>query len=134
MVVRRHYKMYAAPNRKSNKIRETLLKVARAKGIRLGELEKLNGKLMHDTTGIPNGRGLLSPLISTIATKGRNQFYKDKTVRLNLDTKQALRDWITLLELANRQPTLCADLIPAVADYGGYCDVEERRRPGLVLD
>jgi len=113
MVVQGHYEMYAAPNRK---------RVARAKVIRLGKLEKLNGKLMHATIGIRNGQGLLSPLIST--TKGRNQFYKDKTVHLNLDTQQVLQYWTTLLELANRQPTLCANLIPALADYG----VVTRRR------
>jgi len=46
----------------------------------LGDLEKLNGKLMHATIGIPNGRGLLSLVIATIATKGQNCFYKDKTI------------------------------------------------------
>jgi len=95
------------PTEKVIKSRKTLLRVARAKVIRLGKLEKLNGKLMHATIGIRNGQGLLSPLIST--TKGRNQFYKDKTVHLNLDTQQALQYWTTLLELANRQPTRQSD-------------------------
>jgi len=119
------------PTEKVTKIRKTLLKVARAKVVRLGELEKLNGKLMHATIGIPNGRGLLSPLIATIATKGQKRCYKDKTIRLNIDTKQALRDWTTLLELSNRQPTLCADLIPALADYGGYCDASKNGAGGV---
>jgi len=42
-----------------------------------------------------------------------------------------LRDWTTLLELANRQPTLCADLIPALADYGGYCDASKNGAGGV---
>jgi len=98
--------------------------------VRLSELEKLNGILMHATIGIPNGRGLLSPLIATIATKGKSRFYKDKTIQLNIDTKQALQDWATLLEMANKQPTPCMDLMPAPADYGGYCDAARSRAGG----
>jgi len=110
------------PDDKVKKIRTALLQTAQAKVVWLGDLEKLNGKLMHATIGIPNGQGLLSPVIATIATKGQNRFYKDKTIRLNNDTKQVLKDWAVLLEVANKQPTPCTDLVPAPVDYGGYCD------------
>jgi len=44
MAIQWHYKMYAAPNRKKViRICKTLLKVARAKVVQLGKLEKLNG-------------------------------------------------------------------------------------------
>jgi len=66
------------PMEKVTTIQKSLLQVTRAKVVRLGEFEKLNGKLMHATIGIPNGWGLLSPLIATIATKGQSHFYKDK--------------------------------------------------------
>jgi len=55
-------------------------------------LEKLNGHLMHTTIGIPNGRGLLSLLIATIATKEKAKFYKNKLVRINAEMKQPLHD------------------------------------------
>jgi len=119
------------PMEKVTKIWKTLLQITWVKCIRLGELEKLNGKLMHATIRIPNGQGLLSPLIATISTKGQSRGYKDRTVQLNSDTKQALIDWTTLLEMANRQPTLYADLVPAPANYGGYCNAS-RNSAGRV--
>ncbi len=61
---------------------------------------------MHATIGIPNGWGLLLPMIATIASKGQSHFYKDKTICLNNDTKQALCGWATLIEIANKQPIL----------------------------
>jgi len=57
------------PDDKVTKIRAHLIQISQQKLIRLGKLEKLNCHLMHATIGIPNGRGLLSPLIATIATK-----------------------------------------------------------------
>jgi len=64
-------------------------------------------------------------------TKGTSHNYKDKTIGLNKATKQALQDWSTLLELANQQPTLCADLVPAPADYGGYCNASKNGTGGV---
>jgi len=119
------------PNDKVSKIRAHLIHISRQKMIRLGELEKLNGRLMHATIGIPNGRGLLSPLIATIATKGKSKFYKNKLIRLNTETKQALRDWKELLRVSNLHPTPCADLLPATATYGGYCDASKKGAGGV---
>jgi len=68
------------PDDKVTKIQAQLLQISRQKLVRLGELEKLNGRLMHATIGIPNGRGLLSPVIATIATKGTTKFYKNKII------------------------------------------------------
>jgi len=45
------------PDDKVTKIQAQLLQISRQKLIRLGELEKLNGRLMHATIRIPNGRG-----------------------------------------------------------------------------
>jgi len=46
-------------------------------------------------------------------------------------TKQALQDGSTLLEMANQQLTLCAYLLPASADYGGYCDAPKSGTGGV---
>jgi len=111
------------------KIRNLLLQITRAKVVRLGEFEKLHSKLLHATKRM----GLLSPLIVTITTKGNSRFYEDKTIRLslNIDTKQALRDWATLLKMANKQPTPCADVMSAPVDYGGYCNAARSRAGGV---
>jgi len=65
------------PTKKVTKIWKSLLQVTRAKVVRLGEIEKLNGKLMHATIGIPNGWGLLSPL-QPLQLKVRTAFIKTK--------------------------------------------------------
>jgi len=74
------------PQEKATKIRAHLIQISQQKLIRLGKLEKLNGHLMHATIGIPNGQGLLSPLIATIASKGKSKFYKNKLIRINNET------------------------------------------------
>ncbi len=119
------------PANKTQKIMDSLKQLTRKKTIRLGELEKLNGKLMHATIGIPNGRGLLSPIIATIAKQPKTRNYKERSIRLNSATKQALVDWKTLLPLATRYPTPCTDLIPAPTDYGGYCDASKAGAGGV---
>jgi len=86
---------------------------------------------MHTTIRILNGWGLCSPLITTIATKGQSQSYKDKTICLSGDTKQVLHNWAALLEMVNQQPTPCMDLVPAPADYRGYCN-PSRKGAGRV--
>jgi len=45
--------------------------------MRIGDLEKLNGKLMHATIGIPNGHGLLSLIIATIMAIPKTCHYKE---------------------------------------------------------
>jgi len=119
------------PEDKVKKIRKSLLQITRKKMVRIGELETLNGKLMHASIGIPNGRGLLSPVIASIATKGNCRVYKDKTIRLNTATKTVLKDWATLLQVANKHPTPCQDLVQAPADYGGYCDASKNGAGGV---
>jgi len=119
------------PNDKVTKICTHLIQISRQKLVYLGELEKLNGCLMHAMIGIPNGRGLLLLLIATIATKGKTKYYKNKMIQQNSETKQALQDWKELLCTANLHPTPCADLLPAPATYSGYCDASKSRAGGV---
>jgi len=105
---------------KVDKIKTTLTKLSRKKTVWFGDLEQINRKLMHATVGIPNGWGLLSPIIALIAKKPNTQNYKERMVQLNEATKQAMVDWIDLLLTALKHPMPCVDLIPAPADYGGY--------------
>jgi len=104
---------------KVDRIKTTLTQLSRKKTVRFGELKKINGKLMHAMSGIPNGWGLLSPISALSAKKPNPLNYKDRTIRLNVATKQAMVDCIALLLTALKHPTLCVDLVPAPADYGG---------------
>jgi len=124
-------KCLSLPIEKVDKIKTTLTQLSRKKTVRFGDLEKINGKLMHATIGIPNGRGLLSPIIASIAKKPNTRNYKDRTIRLNVATKQAMVDWIALLPTALKHPTPCVDLVPAPADYGGYCDASKGGAGGV---
>jgi len=70
------------PEEKVSKIMVNLKDLTKQK-LKLGDLEKMMGKLMHATIGIPNGRGLLSPIIAMVVTKQRLCNYKHKTTKLN---------------------------------------------------
>jgi len=59
------------------------------------------------------------------------QNYKERTIQLNTAMKQAMIDWIALLPIALKHPTLCEDLVPAPADYGGYCDASKQGAGGV---
>jgi len=81
---------------------------------------------MHATIGIPNGSGLLSPLIATIAQKPNTHNNQDHETQLNTATRQALSDWLKLLPTAMSQPTPCCDLMPTPADLGSYCNASKK--------
>jgi len=109
----------------------SLKELTRLSTVRVSELEKINGKLMHAMIGIPNGHGLLSPLIATITAQPKTRNYKDCKICMNAATKQSLVDWNTILPIALQDPTPCTDLVPAVADFGGYCDASKEGAGGV---
>jgi len=115
------------PEEKVKTITSTLTQLTRKKTVHFGDLEKMSGKLMHATIGIPNGHGLLSPIIETIMKNQNTRNYKEQTVRLNQATRQAMKDWIALLLVALQDPMPCKDLlVPATVDYGGYCNASKQ--------
>jgi len=86
---------------------------------------------MHATIGIPNGCGLLSPLIATIVAQPKTRQYKDQKIRINVATQQSLVNWKTLLPIALHDPMPCTDLVPVLADFGGYCDASKEGAGGV---
>ena len=78
-------------------------------------LEKLQGKLVHASTGIPNGRGLLSPLYKAVAQQ-------QNPTPINNNLKQCLQDWKTLIQLIGSRPTSVLELVPHDPDYIGFVD------------
>jgi len=119
------------PPDKVTKITTQLKATLHHKCIWFGDLKKINGKLMHAAIGIPNGQGLLSLLIQTLSTKPNKPGYKDCTMHLNAATRQALKDWLTLLPIAAQAPTPCQDLIAMPADFGRYCDSSKHGATGV---
>jgi len=102
--------------------------MARRKATTVKDLQKLQGKLMHAAQCIPAGKGLLSPIVALVA---KHNHRPRAHVTLNQATKQALHDWKLLLKTATKQPTPCADLVPAAPDYGGYCDASKAGAGGV---
>jgi len=45
--------------------------------------------------------------------------------------RQAIKDWITLLPVAMKHPTPCKDLVPAPADFLGYCNAWQAGAGGV---
>jgi len=86
---------------------------------------------MHATIGIPNGHGLLSPLIATITAQPKTRQYKDQKIHINAAMQQSLVNWKTLLPIALQDPMPCSDLVPALVDFGGYCDTSKEGSGGV---
>jgi len=118
------------PPAKVDKLRRELHTAARTRQTQIKHLQQLQGRLMHASLGIPNGKALLSPLVATI-TKHRHQ--ANTRVRLNAATCQALHDWCDLLATAALQPTPCADLVPTPPAFTSYCDASKHGAGGSGL-
>jgi len=50
---------------------------------------------------------------------------------LNMATCQVLTDWQALLPAAVWHPIPCSNLVPAKADFGGYCDASKQGAGGI---
>jgi len=94
----------------------------------LRHLQCLQGRLIHASYAIPNGKALLSPLVSLIAHQLPTTC---KNISLDATTKQALLNWHELLKMATKQPTPCADLVPVSPDFIGYCDASKQGAGGV---
>jgi len=61
----------------------------------------------------------------TITAHSKTRHYKDQKIWINAATRQSLVDWKTLLPTILQDPMPCTNLVPAVADFGGYCDASK---------
>jgi len=104
----------------------SLKEILQCATIRVGNLKQINGKLMHATISIPNGWGLISPIIAMLMAHPKMKNYKDKTIHLNAATRQAIEDWQFLIPATTSNLMSCTDLIPALANYSSYCDASKQ--------
>jgi len=116
------------PAEKIKSLTQELRSLTRRPKARIRDLQRIQGRLIHAAIGIPNGKGLLSPIVALV-TKHRNT--PRAAITIDQATKQALQDWIHLLRMANQHPTPCTDLIPAQPDYLGYCDASKQGAGGV---
>jgi len=121
-------KTMTLPTEKVNHILQDLHIITRQRTVSVKTLQRMQGRLMHATHGIPNGKALLSPLVALVAKHHHNQ---RAHVQLDQATMQSLRDWQAILKTSSANPTLCSDLVPAPPDYTGYCDASKMGAGGV---
>ena len=110
----KHFTIQLPPT-KVTTIQEEINAIIRKKIVPSKVLEKLQGKLIHASFGIPGGRGLMSPLYAT-------NFQHAEYTTLTPQLKQCLKDWKHLIKLVNARPTSVLELVPNKPHYIGYVD------------
>ena len=115
------------PPPKVEKLVTRITTILRHKHCTPSELQSLLGSLQHATLGIPSGRGLLAPLYKLLSTKDSHPPNKHKrrhtiTIPTTSAAYRVLYDYRTLIKLIGARPTKCAQLIPGMPAYVGFCD------------
>ena len=103
------------PQDKVIKIQADISAIIHKKVVQSKILEKLQGKLIHASFGIPGGRGLMSPLYAT-------HFHTADHTTMTSNIKQCLKDWKQLIQVVNTRPTSVLELVPQDPHYIGYVD------------
>ena len=116
------YTIYLPPE-KSKKIQQLIRRVAKQNTITKNEMQQALGKLNHACIGLPNGRGLLSPINNSLKEKD--------TITITPAIKQALLDWITLIQRISSRPTSVRELTAAAPWFIGYVDASKQGVGGV---
>ena len=110
----KNYTLFLTPT-KTNKIINTIKATLKTPSITLHKLQKLVGKLMHASIGIPMGKSLLSPAFAAMRSS-------PPTITMDGYLAQCLYDWITLLQSISSRPTSVLELVQKPSTYIGYVD------------
>ncbi len=103
------------PPDKLEKITAKLTELINSTSASRKEFEKMAGKLNHATIGMPNGRGLTSPIYNAM-----KKHIDD--IPITAEVKLALEDWKVMLKEMTERPTHVRELVPDAPDYIGYVD------------
>ena len=103
------------PKKKSIAIIKLTKHALKKQTIPLNTFQELAGKLQHASLGIPNGKGLFTPINQAMINE-------PPTIALTPLIKQALKDWITIIRAMEARPTCVLELKPGTPHYVGYVD------------
>ena len=109
-----NYTIYL-PTEKVKKLRNLIKAVIKKPSTTLKEYQRIAGKLNHASIGIPNGRGLNSPIYQAMANN-------PDIIIISPQLQQAFKDWNILLLQIGSRPTHVLELVHDNADYIGYVD------------
>ena len=114
------------PINKSKKIQKLLKQLTKKDSCSLNDLQKAAGKLNHACIGIPSGRGLLSPV--------NNAMRGNEIITITPMLKQALSDWIFLLQRISSRPTSVLELTAGTPWFIAYVDASKHGVGGVWIN
>ena len=103
------------PTDKHTKLQLLINNTYRKKAVPLKTFQKLQGKLIHASIGMPNGRGLLAPIYN--AAK-----HEPPMITITQDIKLCLKDWKQMAKQLTTTSTSILRLVPDNPHYIGYVD------------
>ena len=109
-----NYTLYL-PEQKISKIKSIIKTTCKKKVVTLNDFQKLAGKLVHASMGIPKGAALLSPIYKALQRTVEFVTITDKI-------RQCLVDWRFILQLIHSRPTSVLELTPQLPWFIGYSD------------
>ena len=112
------------PPEKEQKLQNLINNTYRKKAVQLKSFQKLQGKLVHASMGMPNGRGLLAPIYK--ATK-----FEHPMVTITREVKEYLKDWKQMAKQLTTTPTSILRLVPDKPHYIGYVDASKEAVGGV---
>ena len=112
------------PLAKITKIQDEISAIIKKKKVPSNTLEKIQGRLIHASIGIPGGRGLMSPLYAA-------QIQTKEFTSITPQLKQCLQDWKELVKVVNSRETSVLELVPQPAEYIGYVDASKTAVGGV---
>ena len=107
------------PPEKVTHIQARLKQILRWKKIRLNDMQKIAGTLLHAAFGIPGGRGLFNLLWATMKAQ-------TPLIKLTPELKDIFRDFQWLFRDIVNHPINIAQLIPSTPKITGYSDACKR--------
>jgi hypothetical protein len=115
------------PTDKSKKIQKLVKGLAKQKTASLHEIQQISGKLNHACIGLPSGRGLMSPING--AMTGNKEI-----IKITPQLKQALLDWVILLQRISSRPTSVLELTGSTPWYIAYVDASKHGVGGVWIN
>ena len=123
------HKTMELEDKKYDKIMAAIKKALRSKhGVPFKDFEKLKGKLVHASQGIPAGRGLFQPFNQVI-----QQHPKTVWLRKGSLLRNALVAWRELLRENQKEPTHVKELVEGPPDTIGIVDSSKEGVGGVVV-